>query len=54
MAKLFYHFTVLLTFVFSIASLITGLLMIQKNFIHSTFFLEAGMLAIYLNYKNES
>jgi len=53
MTKLFYHFTVLLTFVFSIASLITGFLMIRTNFIHSTYFLEAGMLAIYLSHKNE-
>lgn len=53
MAKLFYRFTVLLTFLFSIASLITGLLMIHTNFIYSTFFIEAGMIAIYINYKNE-
>ena len=54
MTKLFYHFTVVLSFVFSIASLITGLLMISSNFLHSTYFLEAGMLATYLNHKNES
>jgi hypothetical protein len=54
MAKLFYQFTVLLTFVFSIASLITGFLMIRTNFIHSTFYLELGMLAIYLNHKNRN
>lgn len=53
MAKLFYRFTVLLTFLFSISSLITGLLMIKSNFIYSTFLIEAGMLAIYLNHKNE-
>ena len=53
MTKLFYHFTVLLTFVFSIASIITGLLLIHTNFIHSICFLEAGMLATYLSHKNE-
>jgi hypothetical protein len=54
MTKLFYHFTILLTFVFSIASIITGLLLIKTNFMYSTYFLDSGILAIYLNHKNES
>ena len=53
MAKLFYRFTVLLTFLFSISSLITGLLMIKSNFIYSTFLMEASLLAAYINYRNE-